>query len=147
MTITINRLQAIDLLKQVSEGKENFIYKVPGGPGQNCVYLDTVTNPERPQASCLVGQALHKAGIPLDYLGWLDNLDGTETGIEDEDGYKNEYAGTGIADLDNTPALNGDTLVLTVGAVDVFDRAQRHQDQGRPWGYAVEQAIINGRGE
>lgn len=141
MTITINRLQAIDLLKQTIVGKEDTVYEKVG-PMEMCVYVHEGT------PSCLVGQALFRAGVSIEYLEQMDSLDDEPIpGEEDEEGWQPHYAGTGIADFRNTPVLHNETLSLTDGAIDVFDKAQQQQDSRTPFGEAVQYAIINGRGE
>lgn len=141
MTVTIDRIKAIALLNTVVKGKEDFRYVPP--PGGLCVYVDVATN----TPSCLVGVALHTAGVPIEYLSDLDSLDGMATGEEDADGFPETYGGTGIGDLAGKPALNNETIILTDGAISVFNRAQLEQDRGTVWGKAVETAIVNGKGE
>lgn len=117
---TIEADQALDLVRQVVEkAGPNYTYEAPKGLG--CSYLQPISR----KPSCLIGQALVKAGVPVGTLEWLDRNVGSI--------YNLPTRGGGDA------ALPGGT-VLTQGALDVFSGAQTVQDKGDTWGDALEAA-------
>jgi hypothetical protein len=81
-----------------------------------CTYADLTSS--RPR--CLVGHALHRAGVDVDELSWMDCHTPT------------------FIDVVRVPAR----VRLTWPARMVFRRAQVAQDRGRPWGVAVDEALL-----
>lgn len=102
----------IDVVEQYGEGTvyEKFVKDSLPMNGSACYY-------ERDGApSCLVGHVLHRAGVSVEMLANID-IYGTPAGR--------------LATV--VPGLNWE-------AAGVLGRAQRAQDQGQPWGVALEAA-------
>ncbi len=114
----INGEKAMGLLVQaVEERGRDFIYEpvVRKGVHGACVYQDQGT------PSCGVGLALHKAGVAIEVLAAMDQVEDTSINVV-------------------TPELEAGGTTLTDKAVDVFLRFQEHQDLQLPWGEALDHA-------
>lgn len=110
--IKIDEHQAIATLRELVQGNEDFVYE----PHDNglCTYV------HNGQPDCLVGQALHKLGVPLDALERI------------QDGDTFDPAGIG--------EVSDDTFELTPLATSLLAEAQRYQDTGYPWHDALQVA-------
>lgn len=117
--ITINKRDAIRLLRQVVKGKESFVYNTTGVG--TCEYV----NKETGKPSCLVGHALRAAGVRPVQLSRMD--DPPVMG-----GYVQNTA------IDSVELPK--TLHLTPAAITVFAAAQSAQDTGESWGEALAKA-------
>lgn len=108
--------RALDLLRRVVEGREDYVYqRLTDGSGEDvCAYFDLTTG----QPSCLVGHVLAEVGVTLDTLPDRHNV------------------GSGIHHLD-VPGVE-----MTRGARRVLSAAQRAQDRGTPWGEAAARAQV-----
>jgi hypothetical protein len=108
--ITIDLDRAKELLEEVVKGNEDFIYAPPADENA-CVYQ------HEGKPSCVVGQALFKAGVTPEELERMDDQ--------------------GIIKIATLP----DRVTLTDEARDYFDIAQSIQDTSRDtWGYALQAA-------
>jgi hypothetical protein len=107
--IEIDGPKALDLMAEVVAGREDYVYERAGG---FCVYA------ANGQPSCLVGQALARAGVTVAMLEEMDSK--FETDIQ----HVREPEG----------------LTLDDEARDFFGVAQRRQDDGEPWGKALADA-------
>ena len=122
--ITINLEQGIALLDGLVEEKgAGFLYSGP------CNYE------RNGQPDCLIGQALAKAGVPIQTLRKMDTLDWSPV---DEDGNK-VFTGTDISTILYSHEFDGD-FILDEEATNLFAEAQRLQDLQEPWGEAVKSA-------
>lgn len=122
--IVIDRHQAIELLERaVEENGPDYVYD--SGPGCDYVRTDWDANDNPIYApSCIVGHAFYYLGVPIEQIVVLDH-----------------QAHGGIAHVaHNLPELLG--VELTREAEDVFATAQDKQDNGIPWGEAVESAKL-----
>lgn len=115
MAKVIDREEAVALLHRALELKgENYVYN----EGFSCQY-------ERNGGpSCIVGYALHFAGVSTDALSDLDAHDDTQIDMLAVEGTLEDVTG----------------VKLTPDALKVFTRAQEEQDRKVPWGKAVAKA-------
>lgn len=119
-SIYIDGDRALALIAEVvAEFGVDFFYadhvRVPDRPGNHgaaervlCVYV------RDGRCSCLIGHALHRAGVPIAELERM----------------------RGVIDLVQLP----DRVQLTPDALTVFVAAQSAQDNGHPWGNALRYA-------
>jgi hypothetical protein len=122
MTIEIDEHRAIALVREVVAGNEDHIYEYKpdlvggddGGPSA-CVYEYNGS------ADCLIGQALYKAGAPIEVLRRLNECGAIYSHMV-------------------KPLLEEFDIFLTPQAIDVFSAAQGCQDQGDTWGEALRVA-------
>src|SRR5690606_19556981 len=117
--VSINARQALDLLEEVVEGNESFVYTTPEVLA-DCAYVHRDSEGSL-VPSCIVGHALHRAGVDLWKFAPIEGLQ--------IDG-----------DVDGTPATDVLGVDATPEAVYVLAAAQSVQDGGRPWGEALEAA-------
>jgi hypothetical protein len=104
------------LLQSVADRGADYLY--PKDSDGSCNYVRDGA------ASCLVGQALYHAGLPIDRLAEFD-----EGGLTPANEFSKE--------------LLRDGYTLTQRAAKLFQLAQELQDDGVPWGEAVARAIEN----
>lgn len=111
--IRIDKDRALQLLREVVQGREDFVYEAPpdGSDRPRCVYADGDC------PSCVVGHAMSWAGATPEQVRQMD---------EAKDG--------GI-DLLKVPWLD-----LNDEARAVFFAAQQLQDNGKTWGAALAAA-------
>lgn len=106
--------RAIELLREVVAGKEDFVYEAPDPELKLCVYTYGGA------CSCLVGHALLKAGYDIEQIRALDVVrDGLPTGAGDIPNHLPD---------------------VTHAAADIFDAAQAVQDNGQTWRNALDSA-------
>lgn len=111
--IHIDANKAIALLREVVAGNEDFIYVMEDA---TCTYVRDA------KPSCLIAQALAKAGVTVEQLREMDaQIDRPK--------------GTVILGV---TLPNG--IEITGPAREVFSAAQKAQDQARPWGEALKNA-------
>lgn len=140
MAKELTRELAIELLGQaVAEKGEDYVYANEEQPG-SCTYvhgyrdvtvMETEFNVEETETiqvapltpGCLVGNALHRFGVPLEAFA--------ELGLNDD-----TPVATALSDLE----AHG-YLTYTRGAQIVLSVAQNNQDQGCTWGASVETAV------
>lgn len=123
--ITLDR--AVDLLREaVAERGENYVYEYPENAMGSCVYVvtDYGDNDELiPVApSCIVGTAMHKAGVPLDFMAQ------SAINSSSSQSLREELMREAVADWDEGAAL-------------LFQWAQKYQDDSNPWGDSLRMAI------
>ncbi len=124
--LTITYQDALAALRAaVAEKGEDYVYeKVGADDGINsCVYKT-----ENNEPSCIVGNALVRLGVPIRSL---PSPRGLQTNAKALLGYTAYYS---------RPALRG--VRATVFAANLFDSVQVLQDEGMPWGEAVEQGAL-----
>lgn len=110
--IEITPEKAIALLEEcVAEKGAAFIYERP--QGNACAFVD------KGVPSCLVGHALHKAGITLAALRRFDKVGGNIECL-----------------------VNDGSIALPEVATSIFQRAQELQDDGWTWGKALNEAKV-----
>lgn len=134
MTVHIDLAKAQSLVAEcIAERGEDFVYKKAHGE-YSCQYVHDVSdvwnedteeyedvNFADATPGCLVGMALHKAGVPLESLGSRDR---------NEDG-----------SFDLIAKLESEGWVtVTTDAQNYFGNAQCSQDLGAPWKRAAEAA-------
>lgn len=132
--IEITEALVLDLLNEaVAEKGEDHVYENPDAPGM-CTYVhgyQTVAGPEGESETvqvepltpgCIVGNVLHRAGIPLELFQQLEINDDTPA-----DAALRHLADQGF-------------LTYTGRAQSVLAVAQSHQDKYASWGAAVEAA-------
>lgn len=114
MTINID-LQSMRqaIADVVVEYGADTIYDLP-----NCVYQHSG------EASCLIGKALFKMGVPVEVLGILDN-------VEDDGSISSHRVRV---------TLEENNIFLDSDAADYAEAAQNMQDSREPWGAALEGA-------
>lgn len=114
----INHHQAIEALRaEVAQEGPDHVYEKPDG--DDCFYT------WGGQPSCLVGRALFRLGVPLDELRDWENANARELS-------------NSAMDDDNLTPIR--PALTTVQAAQVFQVAQFRQDDGLPWGNALEAA-------
>jgi hypothetical protein len=118
----ITARRAIELLREVVAGREDYVYRSPEGydaesEKYNCQYWHG--NDDCP--GCLIGAALHQAGVSAANLLALP---------------QNRISATDV--LLALQDLAG--VTLTDDARDIFQMAQSAQDLGSPWGDALRRA-------
>jgi hypothetical protein len=118
--VTIDAARAITLLREVvaEKGADYRYQKVKSWGSLACLYVHDGS------CSCLVGHALHHAGVPTSELNALDF-------------YGNDDGDTGIAQVYGRLP---DRFQLTGHAVEVLAAAQNAQDDGLSWGEALSAA-------
>lgn len=136
MTLIENKLTTITLTQAreviaaaVAEKGEDYTYVYPADPAgdgqlEECTYADPFTK----EASCLVGNGLHRIGLTIDQLLLLDNS-GT-----DPVGVTSEMFRVRLAELG---------YQLSDEALRFFTSAQNAQDLGKTWGTAQADALAN----
>jgi hypothetical protein len=145
--ITITEAKAIELLREVVEGHEDYVYQKPEGV-KVCVYTGRNNEP-----SCIVGHALAKAGVPLEVLHAIDfggavyvnhwDKDEPERTTDEGEELPN---GTGINDSEVLYWLGKNDVHIDARARGIFAAAQREQDSGTTWGGAFARATQNAGG-
>src|SRR5690606_11144116 len=117
--VSINARQALDLLEEVVEGNESFVYTTPEVRA-DCAYVHEDEEGNL-VPGCIVGHALHRAGVDL----WkFAPIEGRQIS----------------GDVDGTPAIDVLGVEAAPGAVDVLQAAQSVQDVDGTWGEALEAA-------
>lgn len=114
--IEIDADRAIALLREVVKGNEGRVYeKRPQGGGlAACRYeFDG-------ECDCIVGRALHAAGVPIERLSQLDRCP--------------------ASGIDCVWPYLKDIVEFGPGAIGIFSTAQTLQDRGSQWGRALEAA-------
>ncbi|MFD3952198.1 hypothetical protein ACFWRC_19505 [Streptomyces albidoflavus] len=115
--IKVTPEQVLDVMREVvAEAGEEFVYKSPTGLGI-CLYVHRTFGGGADVPGCLVGQVLHRLGVPLDELSRYEAQLALTMAPKLVDAGENE-------DL-LTSALNN---------------AQMTQDAGHPWGAALRAA-------
>lgn len=136
--------KALSLLNAAREEKgENYVY--PGLPGadralpwESCAYVHGMTWEDDPESidyakranfdnaepGCLIGNALHRFGVPFDQL---TNKGAANTGVP---------ASELLYSLQRRGILTFDSK-----AAQLFRYAQDKQDQSKPWGEAISAAV------
>lgn len=124
-TIEIDGTKALSLLREVIAGNEDFCYETKkktvteDGYGEYDTYLCLYAHEGKPD--CVVGRALHKAGVTVEQLEAMDNIGATYDGFP-----------TGIGVVAMPENVN-----LTEQGREVFKAAQEWQDAGFKWGEAL----------
>lgn len=118
--LKITKKDALRLLAEAVE-KKGRDYVDPNAADGDCTYLDTAGR--RP--GCIVGHALHAAGVKPKVLRDLDHL---------------TVSGFGAEEPIVVATLAEKGVALTGGAVAVFREAQIKQDDGMSWGVALTAA-------
>lgn len=117
--IVLNKAQVLSITGDLlTEFGEDYVYQ-PQGEEQRCDYV----RGEEP--SCIVGQILYRAGVPL---GRLREADAATYGA-------GVPADNLIMSLIDEGVLSSD-----VGVIPFLAAVQREQDAGEPWGSAVRYA-------
>jgi hypothetical protein len=96
----------------VAEAGDDFVYQ--RGPTGKCYYV------VNDQPSCLAAKVLHRLGIPVDLL--------------------RTWEGQSV-NLMNLNCFNKPTIDFSNESLDVLQRAQELQDQGRTWGDCRDRAL------
>lgn len=118
--IEIDGKTALELVrKQVEKAGGEFVYEVPDDG--YCRYT------KQGECSCIVGHALHDAGVPLKVLEAMDTASGFDTPVA-------------IGDDDARALLAVNGVRLSNSAQLVFMAAQETQDDGWTWRTTVESA-------
>lgn len=132
MSTVIDKPKAIELLERAvakkgedwidprAKRRKSAIKKCPDFNPPGCTYV----TPQGKSPACIVGHALHWAGVPLDVLKTLDEGGG-------------EAATTACATVNS---LTGLEVEVTPDAVSVLATAQNVQDEGGTWGDALRSA-------
>lgn len=115
MSKTLDAVKALDLLHEVADGREDFVYDTEGKGGAGC------SNFKNGEPSCIVGHVLAKMGLTFDLAKEL-KIDGSR-GILSAAGVLNRESGFGWN--------------IDPEAIKVLSRAQALQDNGNSWGDAV----------
>jgi hypothetical protein len=131
--IDLDRAKAL-VNECIKERGEDFVYEKEDSES-SCLYVHgvnrewdedqeeyTILDFNNATPGCLVGAALHKAGVPLDKMG---------------DARRNE---SGSYDLIRDLELRDELVKVSEHAVNYFANAQASQDAGAPWGMASEAA-------
>lgn len=108
----------IQALMELGEERPEFVYSSTA-PGYSCQYV------YGDQASCLVGQALAKMGVPLDRL---------------QVGNSKEFGGEESMLADTLIKRLSDLITVGHDVMNVANRCQEAQDNDVPWGPATEPA-------
>lgn len=125
--VKLNKRQAVTLLKQVATENPQHVadackYSAPG------------------KGRCIVGEVFHRVGVHDNTLRALDKV--AESYKNHENIPDEEYWDVSTLDeLDRCGRLAKFGIELTPAAVDVLREAQKLQDNGVPWGEAVERAL------
>lgn len=109
----ITKPKAKQLLRDVVRGNESYVYRSEDH-GDRCVYEYDG------KPSCVVGQVLYRAGVSIDVLAELDDLD---------------YSS--FMDDDPVDVLKEAGLTMTKPARNLLVMVQTRQDQGISWGSAL----------
>lgn len=118
--IEIDGPRALELLQAaVDEKGADYVY--PTGEYETCSYA------RDDSPSCLVGHAVHCAGVTIDALHCMD----VDT-IEDDEGNQLDAS----SEIQNIPTERYGFRLMP-GAVRAFQEAQQKQDSGIPWGEAL----------
>lgn len=119
--IAVTDAQVIDMLKAVVAERPDYVYVAPehqrtDDEGDQCFYVHTDENGSNPRPGCVVGEVLHRLGIPLDALS--------------------SWEGTGAFSI--TGMLFGD---LTLETREILGITQSWQDREHPWSVALENGL------
>lgn len=119
--VTITKEDALRALREaVAEKGAEYVYELEND-------LDSCKYVKDGEASCLVGNALHRLGVPIEVLTELDYA----------------YLGNTSATIDQTAALDvlmAHSVTLSSEAVTALQNAQRSQDRTDTWGKALRAA-------
>jgi hypothetical protein len=116
----------MDDLRALVYANPEFVYQQPETqPGlRGCVYAFNGA------PSCLIGQWLHVAGVPVEELKALDELPGLEIWFDEDDPESPRLSDSSVQDL-----IEFEIITLPEGlSPEVLIHAQVRQDQGEPWG-------------
>lgn len=116
--ITIDADRAIELLRQVVEGREDYVYDQDGSRSSWAICRYVGTGGDCPD--CLIGHVLHLAGVPLDLLA--------------------AHEGAAINDDRLLAALTAAGFTITLQAAVILAEAQTAQDHQYTWGNALAEA-------
>lgn len=120
----ITGTQVLETLKAVVAERPDYVYEAPahqvhmdpeGLINSTCFYVHADEDGSNERPGCLVGEVLHRLGVPLAELA--------------------EHEGNGASQVARVFGVD-DRDALTV-----LDEAQCHQDQGVAWGRALEAAL------
>lgn len=118
MNITADK--AIELLREAVAGREDYVYEHPDetedNPDVGCAYM------HGEQPGCLIGVALHKAGVPLSVLATLN--------------------ANHINSIDVVSQLGAAGYTFGDGALRILLAAQLMQDERHPWSVALGRAEL-----
>jgi hypothetical protein len=132
LNIDIDGPRALELLVHQVRDRETFVYeKVLVDNVAACTY-ERCGSP-----SCLIGHALHEAGVPLAVLRDCDEHKYNFTKVPEDRPDFTFFSGTGISNLD----LEQIGVRLTPKARAIFVAAQETQDHGLTWGEALAHAV------
>ena len=110
--------EVVDMLKAIVAGKEDFVYERVESV---CLYWTNGEDATR-DASCIVGHVFQALGVLSDLPHWYQNSDANVTvGVLKQKG----------------------VLIFTRKAQALLMVAQGRQDEGIPWGEAVQEALAN----
>ena len=98
--------QFIQAMHDVVKGREDYVYEFPDGPF-SCVYVDSENNP-----SCLIGHALIKCGVGIEFFTDTYNLESAASLLP--------------------------KFKLSKKVVRAAEEAQEAQDNAETWGDALE---------
>lgn len=131
--IDLDRAKAL-VNECIKERGSDFVYKKEDN-ASSCLYVHgvnrewdevqeeyTILDFDKATPGCLVGSALHKAGVPLDKMG---------------DERRNE---SGSYDLIRDLELREELIKIDEQAISYFANVQASQDVGAPWSRAAEAA-------
>jgi len=146
MTVSINIENVLTYLEKAVEKRGKDYVDERAAEDAGCVYvvrdIVKVEDPEegekevlRETPGCIVGTALFLAGIPLKQIGQMDRAG---------DFYSAAQARVFLDDSERTESDVEDylpeDLEISVDAAEVLIVAQREQDSGETWGWALSEA-------
>ena len=117
-TITIDGPRALELLREVVKGKEDYVYVNAIGEQADDTGNITCSYSHGPQPGCVVGHVLYSAGATIDQLIQLDH-----------------FTGSGSIEFATAEALD-----ISREARVLLAAAQYAQDTGLTWGTALATA-------
>jgi hypothetical protein len=135
MTVKIDGPKAIQLLRDVVRGREDHIDE--NSRTGSCAY-GSMGDDSNPIPGCIVGHAVHAAGLPMRVLDLMDSL-GSVTSVYDA---LEEFKSGAVEDPEivNEATELGAELELTTTAAGIFRSAQDVQDHVGTWGEALAAA-------
>lgn len=116
--IELNRREAIEALREIATGKEDYVYVDPSPATVPVVGYVNCHYAHGDEPGCLIGHALAAQGVPIERLQHFDESANTVAGLVER----------------------GELSFSDEAVLFAWGRAQSAQDTGRSWGAAIEEA-------
>lgn len=123
--VTVPAAKVLETLRKVVSERPDYMYEAPEhmtseGSQLSCFYVHTDADGNNPTPGCVVGELLHRLGVPLETLALCEGQ-GAWTAVP------------AVLDITGHPNAVGEVI-------DVLTSVQDHQDHYSTWGVALKAA-------